>query len=308
MSDRIGFIGLGNMGLPMARNLLAAGYALTVHNRSRGAVEVLAKEGATPAGSSKEVAERSDVIVTMLPDTPDVEAVVLGPGGVIEGARPGSVLIDMSTILPSAGRAVAARLGEREVEMLDAPVSGGPQGAEAATLSIMVGGPEEAFERCLPVLQALGRAITRIGEHGAGHTAKLCNQVACVVNLQGVCETLVLAAKAGLDVERVRQAVGAGAGASWMLTVQGEKMVERDFAPGFFVRLQQKDLRLIMAAADELGLPLPVTSLVQQMFKVLEAEGKGELGTQALALAMERIAGCEIAPPDRGSREAQRGD
>jgi len=295
VSERIGFIGLGKMGLPMARNLLRAGFALTVHNRSRAPVEALAKEGAAPATSSKEVAHQSDIIITMLPDTPDVEAVVLGPGGVIEGARAGSVVVDMSTILPSGGRAIAARLAEKQVAMLDAPVSGGPQGAEAATLSIMVGGPRDAFERCLPILQALGKTITHVGDHGAGHMAKLCNQVACVVNLQGVCETLVLAAKAGLDVERVRQAVSAGAGASWMLAVQGEKMVKRDFAPGFFVRLQQKDLRLIAAAADELGLPLPCLSLVQQMFKVLEADGKAELGTQALVLAMEKIAGCELS-------------
>jgi len=303
VSERLGFIGLGKMGRPMARNLLRAGFALTVHNRSRAPVEALAREGAAPASSSKEVAEKSDVIITMLPDTPDVEAVILGPGGVIEGARPGSVVMDMSTILPSAGRAIAARLGGKRVPMLDAPVSGGPQGAEAATLSIMVGGPRDAFERCLPVLQALGKTITHVGDHGAGHMAKLCNQVACVINLQGVCETLVLAAKAGLDVESVRQAVSAGAGASWMLTVQGEKMIRRDFAPGFFVRLQQKDLRLIMAAADELGLPLPATSLVQQMFKILEADGKSESGTQVLVQAMEKIAGCEIAAPgvERGS-------
>ena len=287
----IGFIGLGHMGRHMARNLLHAGYPLVAHNRSRAPVEEIAREGAQAAASAREVAERCDVVITMLPDSPDVELVALGPGGIIEGAREGLVVIDMSTILPRASREIAARLGDNGVVMLDAPVSGGPQGAQAGTLSIMVGGPRDAFDRCRPILEAMGGKIVHMGDNGQGEMAKLCNQVACVLNLLGVSETLVLARRAGLDPARVIEAVGAGAGSSWMLLNQGPKMVARDFAPGFFIRLQQKDLRLVLSAAEELGLPLAGTALVQQLFRALEASGEGELGTQALIKAVERLGG-----------------
>ena len=294
MSQRdttIGFIGLGHMGKHMARNLLAAGYPLVAHNRSRAPVEELAREGAQPAASAREVAERTEVVITMLPDSPEVELVALGPGGIIEGAREGLVVIDMSTILPRASREIAARLGEKGVVMLDAPVSGGPQGAQAGTLSIMVGGPREVFDRCRPLLEVMGGKIVHMGGNGQGEMTKLCNQVACVLNLLGVAETLVLARRAGLDLARVIEAVGAGAGSSWMLLNQGPKMVARDFAPGFVVRLQQKDLRLVLSTAEELGLPLTGTALVQQLFRALEASGEAELGTQALIKAVERPAG-----------------
>jgi 3-hydroxyisobutyrate dehydrogenase len=286
----VGFIGLGHMGKPMARNLLQAGYPLVAHNRSRAAVDDLAREGAQPAACAREVAERADVVITMLPDSPEVELVALGSGGIIEGAREGLVVIDMSTILPRASRDIAARLGDQGVVMLDAPVSGGPQGARDGTLAIMVGGPKDAFDRCLPILEVMGRKIVHIGGNGQGAMAKLCNQVACVLNLVGVAETLVLARRARLDLERVLEAVGAGAGSSWMLANQGPKMVARDFAPGFFIRLQQKDLRLVMTAADELNLPLLGTALAQQLFRALEAGGEAELGTQAIIKAVERLA------------------
>jgi 3-hydroxyisobutyrate dehydrogenase len=286
----VGFIGLGHMGKPMARNLLQAGYPLVAHNRSRAAVDDLAREGAQPAACACEVAERADVVITMLPDSPEVELVALGSGGIIEGAREGLVVIDMSTILPRASRDIAARLGDQGVVMLDAPVSGGPQGARDGTLAIMVGGPKDAFDRCLPILEVMGRKIVHIGGNGQGAMAKLCNQVACVLNLVGVAETLVLARRAGLDLGRVLEAVGAGAGSSWMLANQGPKMAARDFAPGFFIRLQQKDLRLVMTAADELNLPLLGTALAQQLFRALEAGGEAELGTQAIIKAVERLA------------------
>jgi 3-hydroxyisobutyrate dehydrogenase len=289
----IGFIGLGHMGKPMARNLLKAGYPLVVHNRSRAAVDELAKEGAQQAYSPHEVAEQCSVVITMLPDSPDVVQVVEGAGGIIEAARRGLVLIDMSTIMPHTAVEIATHLREHGVIMLDAPVSGGPQGAEAGTLSIMVGGDKEAFEKCLPVLQAMGRKIVHMGDNGHGAMAKLCNQVVCVLNLVGVAEMLVLARRANLDTERLLEALGAGAASSWMLLNQGPKMVARDFAPGFLIRLQQKDLRLVLSTAEELSLPLPGTALVQQLFRAVEASGEGDLGTQALIKAVERLGAME---------------
>jgi len=299
MAERVGFIGLGHMGRPMARNLLAAGFPLTVHNRSQGPVEELAAAGAAPARSPMEVAQVSDIVITMLPDSPDVEAVVTGPNGVAEGLRPGAVVIDMSTILPAVSRRLAEALEVRGGHWLDAPVSGGPQGAAAATLSIMVGGREEDFARGRPVFEALGKTVVHVGPAGAGSTAKLCNQVACVLNLLGVAEALVLAEKAGLDPNRLFQAIRAGSAGSWMMENQAPKMIARDFAPGFFVRLQQKDLRLVLATAEECGAPLPGAALVNQIFRILEADGKGELGTQAIFLAIEKLAGLDPSPPQR---------
>lgn len=286
----VGFIGLGHMGKPMARNLLKAGFPLVAHNRSRAPVDELVREGAEAAYSPREVAERCGIVITMLPDSPDVALVVEGPEGIIEAARRGLVLIDMSTILPHTSLRIATHLREHGVAMLDAPVSGGPQGAKAGTLSIMVGGDKEVYEQCLPILQAMGKNIVHMGDNGQGEMTKLCNQVACVMNLLGVSETVVLAKRAGLDPGRVLEAISPGAAGSWMMSVQGPKMVARDFAPGFFVRLQLKDLRLIMETAEELHLPLAGAALVQQMFRALEASGEGELGTQALIKAVERLA------------------
>jgi 2-hydroxy-3-oxopropionate reductase len=290
----IGFIGLGRMGGPMARNLVKAGYELTVYDIVEEKMKALVALGAKRGASCREVAQKSKVIITIVPDSPDVEEAVLGPEGVIHGARPGSTVIEMSTIAPGVGRRVAAALAEKGVAMLDCPVSGGPQGAEAGTLSIMAGGPKEAFDECLPILQVMGERIVHFGESGSGYMAKLCNQVACVITIQAVCETLALAAKAGLDVRKVWEVVGSGLAASRIMELHGGKMLVRDFAPGFTLALQEKDLRLVAAAADELEMPLPATALVHQLIRSLSARGHAELGTQALVMAMEELARCEV--------------
>lgn len=291
MNERIGFIGLGTMGKPMARNLMKAGYVLAVHNRSRGAIDELASEGAVPADSPLEVARASDVVITMLPDSPDVEQVVLGPNGLLQGAASGLVVIDMSTISPRVARSVYGASRERGVSFLDAPVSGGETGAKAATLSIMVGGDREALERCGPVLEALGKSIVYMGESGSGQAAKLCNQVICALTILAVSEGLLLGKKAGLDPETLLSAVTGGAAASWMLSNLGPKMTASDWRPGFKVMLQQKDLRLALETARDLGLPLPGTALVGELFRAVQAHGRGADGTQALITALEDLAG-----------------
>jgi len=291
---RIGFIGLGVMGKPMAMNLLKAGYPLTVWNRTRSKMDDLLAEGASGADSPKEVAEKSDVVITIVTDSPDVEEVVLGPQGVIHGAHPGLILIDMSTISPTVARKVAEEVSKKGVKMLDAPVSGGDVGAKEGTLSIMVGGPKETFEECLPILKVLGKRITYMGPNGMGQTTKLCNQVICALNIQAVCEGLMLGAKAGLDLEKLLEVVTAGAAGSWMLSNLGPKMAKRDFRPGFKIKHQQKDLRLVLSFAAELDLPLPGTALVQQMLRAAEAEKMGDKGTQAAIIAMEKLAGRKL--------------
>jgi 3-hydroxyisobutyrate dehydrogenase-like beta-hydroxyacid dehydrogenase len=278
----------------MAGNLLAADYPLTVYDIVAEKVSSLTSAGAKAGSSCRQVAEESEIIISIVPDSPDVEKVMMGPDGVIEGVSSGNIVIEMSTIAPGVGRRVSAALAEKGVPMLDCPVSGGPQGAEAGTLSIMAGGPKETFDKCLPVLQVLGGSIEHFGESGSGYMAKLCNQVACVITLQAVCETLALAAKAGLDVKKVLQVVGSGLAASRIMELHGPKMLARDYAPGFALALQEKDLRLVAAAADELEMPLPATALVHQLIRSLSAKGKAELGTQALVLAMEELAECEV--------------
>jgi 2-hydroxy-3-oxopropionate reductase len=296
---RIGFIGLGTMGRPMVRNLLKAGHTpvrmdgfeVTVYGRRPEVVNELVSQGAVSASSPKEVAQASDVIITMLPDSPDVKEVVTGDDGVLSGARSGMVVIDMSTISPKVTREIAEVASRQGVDYLDAPVTGGETGAIAGTLSIMVGGKPEAFEKCLPILRAMGKNIVRIGDVGMGQTAKLCNQVICVLNIQAACEGLMLGAKAGLDVEKLLSVVSAGSAGSWMLSNLAPKMLARDFEPGFKVKLQQKDLRLALSAADELSVPLPGTGLVHVLFSAVEAAGMGEKGTQALITALEKLAG-----------------
>jgi 3-hydroxyisobutyrate dehydrogenase len=300
MKESVAFIGLGKMGKPMALNLLRAGFSLTVHNRSRPAMDELASAGAALASSAAEAASRASCVITMLPDTPDVRQVVLGPGGVIEGAARGTIVADMSTILPAACQEMAEALAAKGVAFLDAPVSGGVQGAESASLSIMVGGPEEAFNRFLPLFQAMGKKIVHMGPSASGAMAKLCNQVVCVLNLLAAAEGILLGAKAGLDLEKLLDAVGAGSGASWMWANQGLRMTARDFSPGFTIRLQQKDLRLVLDTADRIGLPLPGTALVNQLFRVVEARGAAEKGTQALIQALEAMAGFEVRGGERG--------
>ena len=287
----VGFIGLGIMGRPMAGNLLKAGFGVVAHSRTRSKVDALVAQGGEAATSPREVAARCDVVITMVPDTPDVRDVMLGPDGVIHGAHDGLVAIDMSTISPTATQEIAAALAARGVRMLDAPVSGGESGAVAGSLSIMVGGDAAVFEQCQAVFAAMGKRITYIGPHGHGQITKLCNQVAGVLTLEAIAESLVLATKAGVEVSRVIEALSGGAADSWMLRNQAPRMLARDFAPGFFIHLQQKDLRLALELAGKLSTPLPGTALVHQLFSAVEATGGGELGTQALVLALERLAG-----------------
>ena len=287
---RVGIIGLGIMGAPMARNLLRAGHPLTVYTRTRARAAGLLAAGAAWADSPAALAAAVDAVVTMLPDTPAVEAVMAGPDGVLAGARAGLLAIDMSTIDPAAARALAERAAAAGVALLDAPVSGGEQGAIAGTLSIMVGGDAAAFDRAAPLFAALGKRVTYMGGPGQGQMTKLVNQVVGAGTLAAVAEGVLLAAGAGLDPAAVVEAVGGGAAASWMLAEQAPRMQRRDFAPGFMVRLQQKDLRLALASAERLGVPLPLTAVVQLLFTAVEARGGGELGTQAILTALEALA------------------
>ena len=287
---RVGIIGLGIMGAPMARNLLRAGHPLTVYTRTRARAAGLLAAGAAWADSPAALAAAVDAVVTMLPDTPAVEAVMAGPDGVLAGARAELLAIDMSTIDPAAARALAERAAETGVALLDAPVSGGEQGAIAGTLSIMVGGAAAAFDRAGPLFAALGKRVTYMGGPGQGQMTKLVNQVVGAGTLAAVAEGVLLAAGAGLDPAAVVEAVGGGAAASWMLAEQAPRMQRRDFAPGFMVRLQQKDLRLALASAERLGVPLPLTAVVQLLFTAVEARGGGELGTQAILTALEALA------------------
>lgn len=290
----IGFIGLGIMGRPMARNLMKAGFQVVAHSRTVSKVDDLVAAGATPATSPADAAARCEVVITMVPDTPDVQSVLLGADGVIAGARPGLVVIDMSTISPAATREMAAALLQRGVTMLDAPVSGGEIGAINGSLSIMVGGDEAVFQRCRPVLEAMGQKITYVGPQGHGQITKLCNQVAGVLSLQAVCEAVVLATKAGVDASKVIEALSGGAADSWNVRHQGPKMLKRDFAPGFFVHLQQKDLRLAMELASQLSVALPGAALVQQLFNAVEARGGRDLGVQALVQALEALSDIKV--------------
>jgi 3-hydroxyisobutyrate dehydrogenase len=288
-NPKIGFIGLGIMGRSMAPNLLKAGFALTVYNRSRPPVDLLVSSGAVSAASPKAVAERSDVVITMVTDSEAVNAVVLGPGGVIEGAHDGLVLIDMSTISPSVTLSVSAALAEKGVRMLDAPVSGGDTGAREGTLTIMVGGDASVFEACQPVLQVLGKKVVHMGGTGAGQLTKLANQILVACNMVGVCECLNFAKRAGLDVGKLIDSLSAGAASSWSLVNLGPKVARRDFSPGFKVKLLQKDLRYVLSSANELNAPLPATALVHQLYRMLEENGLGDLGTQVLVTAIEQL-------------------
>jgi 2-hydroxy-3-oxopropionate reductase len=290
----VGFIGLGVMGRRMALNLRKAGYALLVHDLSRAAVEELMAAGATDAGSVAGAAE-ADVVITMLPDTPDVEAVVLGEGGLVSAMRRGSVLIDMSSISPTATQAMAAELGARGIDMLDAPVSGGYQGAESGTLSIMVGGEAGVLDRCRPVLEAMGKTISHIGEHGAGQVCKVCNQVAVAINIQAVAEALTLAKKNGVDPAKVRTALLGGFAQSKALDLHGQRVLDSNYAAGFRVTLQRKDLKLALENGSATGAALPATALIQQLYGVLAATGRSELDNSSLALLLQEISGIEGA-------------
>jgi 2-hydroxy-3-oxopropionate reductase len=291
----IGFIGLGIMGKPMARNLIKAGYSLVVHNRSRAAVEELIKDGTQAAGSPKEVAERSDVIITVLPDSPDVELVYTSDQGVFAGAKPGMLLIDMSTISPIVARKLAASAQDRGCDMLDAPVSGGEAGAIGATLSIMVGGKTSAVERAMPIFNSLGKNIVHVGDAGAGQVTKAANQMVVGTTIAIVSEALVLAAKAGVDPAKVRQALLGGFAQSKILEAHGQKMLERNFKPGFRIRLHEKDMKIALATGFEYGVPLMVTSQVAQMMNAMNSMGHGDLDHSGLVKLVEEMANTELA-------------
>ncbi|MFC1937379.1 2-hydroxy-3-oxopropionate reductase [Chloroflexota bacterium] len=293
MEKKVGFIGLGIMGMPMARNMLKAGFEVVAYNRTGSKTEQLAKEGAKQADSPREVAKQCPVVITIVSNTPDVEQVILGKNGVIEGIKPDSVVIDMSTISPQATKEMAVRLKEKGAHMLDAPVSGGEQGAINGTLSIMVGGDVEIFQRCKPVLEAMGKNIVHVGSNGLGQTVKLMNQIVVAGNLNAVAEALVFGQKAGVNLRTAITAIKGGAAASWQLENLGPRIIERDFSPGFMVDLMQKDLGLIMEAAAAMKMPLPVASLIHQMYYFIQDSGEGRSGTQALVKAIESLAGVE---------------
>ncbi len=294
MGEKIGFIGLGIMGRGMANNLLEAGYSLTVWNRTASRMEPFVEAGAKAGDSPADVAVKSDIIIVCVSDTPDVEAVVLGDEGVIQGAKEGSLVIDHSTISPSVTKQIAAKLAERGVHMLDAPISGGSEGAAKGTLSIMVGGEEEQFQRALPVLEVMGKTITHVGPNGAGQSTKLVNQVLVVGNALAMSEALMFAQAGDLDLHKVFDAVSQGAGGSWFFTNRAPQVMERDFRPGFTVALQQKDVRLVLQAADEIGVPLFGANIVFNLYRTLEAAGLQEEGNHALIKALENLAGYEV--------------
>ena len=296
--ERIGFIGLGIMGKPMAHNLLKAGYSLAVYNRSDGPVEELVAAGATAAASPQAVAANADVVVTIVTDTPDVQQVLLGENGVIHTIAQDAVVIDMSTISPTATREIVRSIQEKGASMLDAPVSGGEGGAIAGALSIMVGGEEAVFNRCLPIFETLGKNIVHVGQSGAGQLTKLCNQIAVAVTNLAMSEALIFGAKSGLDLKKMQHAIQGGAAGSWQLSNLAPRVLERDFAPGFMVKLQQKDLRLVLQEADRLKLSLPATGLVHHLFHALESQGAGDEGTQALVKVLEQLAGVEVKQED----------
>ena len=299
--SRVGVVGLGIMGRPMARHLLKAGFDVIVHSRTASSVVALCEAGATAASSPADVAARTDMVITMLPDSPDVTAVATGAGGLFEGARRNLLIADMSTISPGTTRSLAAEAAGRGCDWLDAPVSGGEAGAIAGTLTIMVGGDARAFERARPVFAGMGSRITHIGPSGHGQTAKLCNQILAAVNLLASCEALVLGAKAGLDLNKLHEALTGGAANSWAFQHLGRKILDRDFAPAFKVRLQQKDLRLVAEAARELGVPIFAAGLVEQLLRALEAQGAGEQGTQQLVTVLERLAETTVSGVSGGS-------
>ncbi len=294
MAERVGFIGLGIMGGGMAANLVRAEFPVRVWNRTPARMEPLLALGAQPATSPADVAAGSDVIITCVSDTPDVEAVILGEDGVIHGASPGALVIDMSTISPQVTQAIAAKLDAAGIHMLDAPVSGGSEGAARGTLSIMVGGEADQVERAMPIFQAMGKTITHIGDHGAGQTVKLVNQILVVGNALAMSEALLFAQAGGVDLSKTLDAVTPGAAGSWMLSNRGPQIVARDWRPGFTIDLQQKDVRLVLAAADQLGVPLPATSLIFNLYRTLQARGLGGEGNHALIKAFEHLAGIEV--------------
>jgi 2-hydroxy-3-oxopropionate reductase len=291
----VGFIGLGVMGKPMARNLLRAGYPLVVHSRSKGPVEELLSEGAKPADSPASVASQVEVVITCLPDSPDVELVALGEDGIVYGVREGSIYVDMSTISPVTTQIVADALGDKGAQMLDAPISGGEEGAINGTLSIMVGGPSTAFEKCRPLFEAMGRSITHVGGTGAGQVVKACNQIVVGMTLTAVAEALVLGSKAGVEPSKIVEAIRGGAARCWALEQRAPWMIQHRFDPGFKAAYHYKDLGIAMDTARAFGVALPASSVVCQLYGAMKAMGHGDWDHSAIVSLIEDLAAADIA-------------
>ena len=291
MSMNIGFIGPGIMGYPMALNLIKNGHVLYAFARRAEALQKLTAVGATRCTSPAEVAAQSDIIFTIVSDTPDVEAVLFGEHGVIQGARPGSVVVDMSTISPTATKSFAARLASNGIDMLDAPVSGGEGGAINATLSIMVGGKPAVFERVKPLFECMGKNIVHVGDNGAGQVAKACNQIVVAVTIEAVAEALTFARRNGADPAKVREALMGGFAGSKIMEVHGQRILDNDFKPGFKVGLHQKDMRIVMETAHQLGVALPAAALVTQHLNALMGSGDADLDSAAVVKVIERMSG-----------------
>lgn len=296
-NNRIGFIGLGIMGRPMARNLVKAGFELVIYNRSRDDMELLLAESSafSSADSVRVVVEQCEIVITMLPDSGDVLSVVLGPEGLISGIDGNSLLVDMSTIAPAAAIQVHEAVAAKGGQSLDAPVSGGEQGAINATLSIMVGGEEAALDRAMPLFEAMGKTIVHVGEAGAGQVVKACNQVMVAVNYAALSEALILGAAAGVEPEKILQVLGGGLANSRVMELRGSTMIKGTFNPGFRVDLHRKDLNIALTTGKEVGAPLPVTALVDQLFQALAAAGRGDLDHSALLTIYEDLAGRKIS-------------
>jgi 2-hydroxy-3-oxopropionate reductase len=291
---KVGYIGLGLMGKSIARNILKAGFPLVVHNRSQGVVDELVAEGATAGASPAEVAEQVEVVFTNLPDSPDVEQVALGAKGIIEAARPGLIFVDNSTIKPATARQISARLAEKGVLCLDAPVSGGDIGARQATLAVMVGGPVEAVERVRPVFEAMGKTITHVGEAGAGQVAKAANQIMVAAQMVAMGELLVFARKAGADPVKVVQAIRGGAAQCWTLDVKPPRLFEGNRSPGFKAYMQAKDLNIVLDTAREYGIPLPSAAVDSQLFNAMLEMGMAELDNSAVIGVLETLANTKL--------------
>ncbi len=290
MPDTIGFIGLGIMGKPMADNLLKAGFSVVVHNRHQEVTDELMAAGASSRDMPRDIAASCTVLITMLPDSPQVETVLLGPDGVVEGAHAGLTIIDMSTISPVVTRQLAAHLAELQISMLDAPVSGGDRGAIDGTLSIMVGGDEATFQHCLPILQALGKTIVHVGPSGSGQIVKACNQIVVALTIEAVGEALVLGSKAGIEPAKILQVLGSGLAANRVMELRGPGMLAHNFAPGGRLSFHHKDLGYALEAGRTYGVSLPITALVDQMFAALMAQGQGNRDHTALLLYLEELA------------------
>jgi 2-hydroxy-3-oxopropionate reductase len=295
--DRVGFIGLGVMGKPMARNLLAAGHELVVFSRTRASVDEVAGDGATAAGSPREVAEQADAVILMLPDSPQVREVLDGDDGLLAGARSGSLVIDMSTISPVVTREIAEECGGRGIGWVDAPVSGGDVGAREATLSIMAGGSDEDFARAKPLFEALGKTIVHVGPVGAGQVVKACNQVVVALTIEAVSEALVLGSKAGVDPATIIEVLSGGLAANKVMEVRGRNFLEHDFTPGFRIDLHHKDLGIALQTAREYGVALPNTATVDQMLQALRSNGRGDRDHSALLTLIEDLAQHTIGAP-----------